>query len=156
MPLFAGVSLSSPATAACDSQCITQAMDAGERAAQKALFPELARDGALGRLMRAEVGLEVCGVKGKSKAITKLRDARFDKVIGDRVDGQPLGSEQDSEEQANITFASFIGTAKALMLGYALGYHEQTLATVSTDPASKKSMCQGYSKFADRLLFGDI
>lgn len=155
LPLFAGIFLTSPARAACDSQCVAQAMDAGEREAQQTVFPELYQGGALGRLIRTEVGLDVCGVKGKSEAVSKLKFARFEKVIGDHIDQHPIGSAHDSEQQANIKFASFLSTAKALMLGYAVGYKEQTMAVSGTDASPQKAMCQGYRKLADKLLFGD-
>lgn len=153
--LFAGSFLASPAKAACDSQCVAQAMNTGEQEAQKTVFQELSQGGALGRLIRTEVGLDVCGAKGKSEAVSKLRFARFEKVIGDHVDEHPIGSAHDSEQQANIKFASFISTAKALILGYAVGYKEQTMAIGEPDATPQKAMCQSYRKLADKLLFGD-
>ena len=148
-------SFAAAAAVPCNDACQAHAMTVGDKAAHSVMFAELSQDGKLGQLIRAQVGLDVCGSKGKSKAISKLRDARFDEVIGNRLKKGPLGSLQDSEEEQHIQFASFLSAVQALQLGYVLGYAESTKFIASTSMSTKKAMCQAFEKLGDTVLFGD-
>lgn len=143
------------AAAPCDDGCRAHAMTVGTQAANATMFTEFAQDGKLGQLIRAETGLEVCGSKGKSNAVSKLRDTWLDEVIGTRLRKGPLGSAQDSDEEQHIQFASFLSTVQALELGYGLGYAESTMFLAGSSPSAKQAMCRAFEKLGDDVLFGD-
>jgi len=153
--VIAAMMLFSPVSKAeCDSKCQANALDVGSAAARELVFAEIKRDGKLGTLIRTEVILNECKKPGKAAAIKSIRVAHFKEVVEKRLD-QPLGSMDDSPEAAGLQAGALAYSAEALQLGYAIGYGEMVGNLFELNKTARDVMCNGASKRADEMLFGD-